>query len=90
MNITVTEMARHFSDYLNRVSYGGESFLLVRGKKVLAELHPAPRGRRLGDLPGLLKSLPRLGPAESRGLALDAAAAKTRLNRRAAKDPWES
>ena len=44
---SVTDMARHFSEYLNRVSYARESFLLVRGKKVLAEVHPAPQGRRL-------------------------------------------
>jgi antitoxin (DNA-binding transcriptional repressor) of toxin-antitoxin stability system len=90
MNVTVTEMARHFSDYLNRVSYAGERFLLVRGKKVLAELHPAPQGRRLGDLPALLKALPPLGPEDARGLARDVEAARKRLNRRPARDPWAS
>ncbi len=90
MHVTVTEMARHFSDYLNRVSYAGESFLLVRGKRVLAELHPAPRGRRLGDLPALFKTLPSLEPADVRDFARDVAAAKRRLNRRTARDPWAS
>lgn len=90
MNVTVTEMARNFSDYLNRVSYAGESFLLVRGKKVLAELHPAPKGRRLGDLPELLKSLPRVEPKDARDFARDVAAARTGLNRKAARDPWAS
>ena len=83
-------MARHFSDYLNRVSYAGESFLLVRGKKVLAELHPAPKGRRLGDLPELFKTLPHLGPDDGGSFAHDVASAKARLNRRAPRDPWES
>ena len=90
MNVSVTEMARHFSEYLNRVSFRGESFQLVRGKKVLAELHPAPQGRRLGDLPGLFKALPRLGPKEAGELARDVSASTARLNRRAAKDPWAS
>ncbi|MBI4371042.1 MAG: hypothetical protein HY552_01970 [Elusimicrobia bacterium] len=86
----MTEMARHFSDYLNRVSYAGESFLLVRGKKVLAELHPAPRGRRLGELPALLKTLPRMEPGDARDFERDVTAAKKSLNRRPARDPWGS
>lgn len=90
MHITVTEMARHFSEYLNRVSYAGESFLLVRGKKVLAELHPAPKGRRLGDLPALLKALPRIEEKDAREFARDIEAAKERLNRRPPRDPWAS
>lgn len=90
MNVSVTEMARHFSDYLNRVSYAGESFLLVRGKKVLAELHPAPRGRRMGDLPALFKALPRMEPEDVRDFSRDVEAAKKRLNRRPVRDPWES
>ena len=90
MNVSVTEMARHFSDYLNRVSYAGESFLLVRGKKILAELHPAPKGRKMGDLPALFKALPRLEPEDARDFARDVEAAKKRLNRRAPRDPWAS
>lgn len=90
MIISVTELARHLSDYLNRVSYAGESFRLVRGKKVLAELHPAPQGRRLGDLPGILKSLPRLGPEDAAVLARDVAEGRRGLNRRAPRDPWAS
>lgn len=90
MNISVTEMARHFSEYLNRVSYAGESFTLVRGKKVVAELHPAPKGRTLGELPALFKALPRLDPADARGFAHDVEAARKRLNRSTVKDPWES
>jgi hypothetical protein len=30
-DVTVTEIARHFADYLNRVAYRRESFSLVRG-----------------------------------------------------------
>lgn len=90
MVVTVTEMARHFSDYLNRVSYAGESFLLVRGKKVLAELHPVPQGRRMGDLPALFKALPRLEPEDAREFARDVAAAKKRLQHRGVRDPWAS
>ena len=59
---TVTEVVRNFADYINRVAYRGERFLLERGGKVVAELRPVPEGRRLGDLPGILDSLPHLGP----------------------------
>ena len=90
MNVTVTEMARNFSDYLNRVSYAGESFLLVRGKKILAELHPAPQGRAMGDLPALFKALPRLESEDARDFVRDVATAKKSLNRRAVRDPWAS
>ena len=88
MNVTATEMARNFSDYLNRVSYAGESFILVRGKKILAELRPAPQGRKMGDLPALFKALPRLEPGDARDFERDVTAAKKSLNRRAVRDPW--
>jgi antitoxin (DNA-binding transcriptional repressor) of toxin-antitoxin stability system len=75
-------MSRNFSNYLNRVSYAGESFLLVRGKKIIAELHPAPRGRRLADLPALLKTLPRLEGDEADAFGRDLKNARKSLNRK--------
>ena len=63
--VSVTQAARHFADYINRVVYRGERFLLVRGRQPVAELAPVPAGRRLGDLPGILAALPRLGPEEA-------------------------
>lgn len=65
ITIAVTEMARRLSDYINRVAYQGERFLLVRGNKTVAELHPVPQGTRLGDLPALLEGLPRLTVEEA-------------------------
>ncbi len=47
--LTVTEVVRHFAEYLNRVAYRRESFVLVRGKKPIAELRPLPIGRRLAE-----------------------------------------
>ena len=63
--LTVTEAARHFSDYISRVAYRHESFVLCKGKKPVAELRPLPSGRRLGDLPALLRSLPALSQADA-------------------------
>lgn len=42
--LSVTEAARHFAEYINRVAYRGESFVLVRGNKPVAELRPLPMG----------------------------------------------
>ena len=86
--VTATEMARHFSEYMNRVSYGGERFLVVRGKKILAEFRPAPRGCRLGDLPALIKSLPHLSSEEADAFGKDLAKARREMNRRKIQDPW--
>ena len=46
--LSVTEAPRHFAEYINRVVYRGESFVLVRGNTPIAELRPLPAGRRLG------------------------------------------
>jgi len=45
--LTVTEVVRHFAEYLNRVAYRRESFVLIRGNKAIAELRPLPTGKRL-------------------------------------------
>lgn len=70
---TVTDVLRHFADYINRVAYRGESFVLLRGGKPIAHLSPVPSGGRLGDLPALLASLPRLTENDAREFADDLA-----------------
>ena len=88
--LSVTQVVRNFADCVNRVAYRGEHFILVRGKKVLAELVPVPKGRRLGELPALLKSLPHLTETEARGFARDLSSARSKRKRERLKDPWES
>ena len=78
-NVTVTQVARNFAEYVNRVAYRRESFTLLRGKKPLAELRPLPTGARLSELPGLLASLPRLTEVEAGELAADLDAAREEL-----------
>jgi antitoxin (DNA-binding transcriptional repressor) of toxin-antitoxin stability system len=87
-DVTVTQVARNFAEYVNRVAYRRESFTLVRGKKPLAELRPLPTGARLSELPGLLASLPRLTEAEAGDLAADLEAARDELGE--ASDAWQS
>lgn len=78
--LSVTEAARHFAKYINRVVYRGESFVLVRGNKLMAELRPLSTGKRLAELPALLASLPRLSSAEAEQFADDLTAARKTLS----------
>jgi hypothetical protein len=87
-DVTVTQVARNFAEYVNRVAYRRESFRLVRGKKPLAELRPLPAGARLSELPGLLASLPRLTEAEVGAFARDLETARGELGE--AHDAWPS
>ena len=86
-DVTVTQVARNFADYINRVAYRRESFTLVRGKKPLAELRPLPAGARLSELPALLLSLPRLTVSEAGDFADDLAIARDELGE--ARDAWQ-
>jgi antitoxin (DNA-binding transcriptional repressor) of toxin-antitoxin stability system len=88
--LTVTEVARHFAEYINRVAYRGECFILVRGNKPIAELRPLPVGKRLADLPALVATLPHLSPTEAAQLADDFTAAREALARVEVHDPWQS
>jgi antitoxin (DNA-binding transcriptional repressor) of toxin-antitoxin stability system len=58
--VSATKAARSFSDLINRVRYGGESFVVERGGKPICEIVPAKppvfSGRELAEL---LRSLPK-------------------------------
>jgi len=88
--LSVTEAVRHFSDYVNRVAYRREAFVLRRGGVELAELRPVPGGRRLGDLPRILASLPTLSASDAKRFSDDVDAARTSLRREGLRDPWAS
>lgn len=86
--VTVTQVARNFAEYVNRVAYRRETFALVRGNEPLAELRPLPVGSRLSELPGLLASLPRLTSAEAEAFGRDVETAYDDLCED--RDAWES
>ncbi len=88
--LTVTEAVRHFSDYISRVAYRHESFVLCKGKKFVAELRPLPIGRRLGDLSSILHTLPHLSRKDSLSFAKDIESSRSTLDRTELRDPWES
>jgi antitoxin (DNA-binding transcriptional repressor) of toxin-antitoxin stability system len=88
---SVTEVLRNFSDYINRVAYRGERFVLTRGGRDVAELAPAPpAGRRLAELPAVLESLPRLGREEATRFAEDLDHGRAVSGGTPAPDQWES
>ena len=89
-SLTVTEVVRHISDYISRVAYRHESFVLCKGKRAVAELRPVPRGRCLGDLPGILRSLPRLSSADAVDFGRDVDTARDALKVSEVRDPWAS
>lgn len=87
---TVTEVARHFAEYINRVAYRGERFVLMRGKRPVAELRPVASGKRLRELPDLLGSLPHLSTEDLEGMAADLEQAREETAQTPLRDPWAS
>lgn len=62
--ITATEVVRKFSEILNSIKYAGNDYTIMRGGKPVASIRPAEthaKALTLGDLAGLVKSLPALG-----------------------------
>jgi len=88
--VSVTQAARHFADYINRVVYRGDRFLLLRGNRPVAELGPVPAARRLGDLPTIMAALPRLTAEEAEGFARDIEASRVELAHAGVRDPRAS
>ena len=88
--LSVTEMVRGFSDYVNRVAYRRERFILLKGRKPVAELRPLPAGCLLGELEDVLRSLPGLSADEAADFATDMADARADLRRAQPEDPWQS
>lgn len=86
--LTVTEAVRHFSEYVSRVAYRHETFVLSKGNKPVAELRPLPSGRRLGDLPSILRSVPRLSSDDVISFGDDVDTARTTLASDKLRDPW--
>lgn len=62
--VTATEAARSFSDLLNRVRYGRETFVVVRGGEEIAQISPAQRSQPV-TLRMLVEKLRRLDPPDS-------------------------
>ena len=62
--VTVTELSRSLSDYLNRATYRQEEFLITRGGKAVAALSPVATGVKVADLKDVLSGLPNLASSD--------------------------
>ncbi len=59
LEVGTTELARHFGDYLARVRHSGDTVVVLKNKKAVAELHGLPtEGCALRSLVDLLHALP--------------------------------
>ena len=89
--ITSTEAVRGFSELLNGIRYRGERFTILRGGKPVAAIGPvegAAVERTLGEIPGLLQSLPRVDPKDTT-FAADVAEASRVQPPLPPTPPWE-
>ena len=88
--LTATQAARNFSEVLARVHLRGETFVLTRHGRVVAQLAPVepPKIVRLADLAAVLADLPHLGPDEAAKLERDLESGRRRL--KPPRDPWAS
>lgn len=86
--VTVTDMARRFSEFVSRVAFRGERFVLWRGNRPVAELRPVAAGVRLCDLPAVFASLPSLGADEAASLEADIHEARRGLHAAPTRDHW--
>jgi len=88
--ITATEAVRKFSEILNSIKYTGNDYTIMRGGKPVATIRPAEthaKALTLGDLAGLVKSLPTLGE-EAERFKKDVKEALKRQPSMPEKDKW--
>ncbi len=86
---TVAEVARHFSEYINRVVFRRERFVLFRGNRPVAELRPVHPGLLLAELPVLFEALPHLSPEDAAAFEADLKAGRKALDAEPLRDPWQ-
>ena len=55
--ITATEASRSFSRVLDQAEHGGESFIIERNGRPVAELRPAPKRSTVADLAAFLRDV---------------------------------
>lgn len=90
LNVPVTELARHLSDFLNRVAYRGDRFTVVRGKRPVASLEPVPAGQTLGELAEFLSTLHFLSKKEAAEFGADIENARKELDGKGMESRWDT
>lgn len=87
--ITVTELARQLSDFVNRVTWRREEFVITRGGKPVASLSPVPSSVRVADLGDVLTHLPTLAEGDLEDFEEATLIAREGFSDPLA-DPWQS
>ncbi|HCU05469.1 MAG: hypothetical protein A2X77_01280 [Gammaproteobacteria bacterium GWE2_42_36] len=85
--ISVTEIARHFSDVLNRVRYQGQSFDIKRGKDVVAKIVPVRPSMTTSRFKEFLLTLPTLDEEDRKDFLKTIE--ETRESMKDIKNVWE-
>lgn len=87
--LTVTEMSRKLAEYIDRVRYRRERFILTKGNKPVAEIRPLAQGLSGSDLLELIKNGPHLDPDDVEQFARDIEDARKEMDRLPVREPWE-
>ena len=88
--LPVSEVARHFLEYVNRVALHRERLLLVRDdQQPIAELRPVQPEIRVRDLPALFARLPHLDSDDVASFADDVQAGRDALARIPIRNHWD-
>jgi prevent-host-death family protein len=77
--MTVSDAARNFSEFVNRVHSGGEGTLLVKGGMPMVKVIPARRAKLGRELADVWPKLPHLSLAEATAFEADIAEARRKL-----------
>ncbi len=83
--ISATEASRSFSRVLDEAEHGGESFIIERNGRPVAELRPAPKMSIVGDLVAFLRDVTLPDP-DFRDDMLDIIGESARD---VGRDPWD-
>ena len=88
ITVSASDAARGMGDLLGRVRYRGESFLIKRGRAVVAQLGPPPAPGVTGrELARAWREMPHMTSAEALLFDKDVRAFRRAANR-PPRDPW--
>lgn len=87
--ITTQDALDRFAELLHRVVHDGDAFVLFQDGQPIAELSPVGRSLRIGDLPAVLESLPRLAPEDLDAFASDLEAIRATNQPEPVPPPWQ-
>lgn len=88
--ISVTEFARSMAEFINTIVYKRESFMLVRGKKAVAELRPVNKRVTISMFDQLLQNAPKLSEEEQLSFLQDLDTLRSEVSKDHGTNRWPS